>query len=345
VRLRAAFLAGAAAAAVLATTAPLATAALPRSTAKARAKFFGAANVDRAGRVRSDRVILTWFGVASLAASFRGHVVLLDTFINNTGPGNCSLGTAPGPRVPRYVPTSYAKLAVLRPEAIFIGHGHYDHECRTGELIARTGAKLVGLPQHCALAAAQAAAYRGSQRPFRCVPTVSSFSPFGASAAIRPLGRGVPITVIRHVHSGAASGPVANANGAETLLYRFRAGRFSLVWNDSTGPLREKAPGVLSLLRGLPATDVQFGASLGLGVGEQGFRDPVDYAQALRAKVYYPIHQDLASVDGSSRVFRPRLAAEMASRTGLTTKLRWLQDPGDYMRPIVFRPSAQRWSR
>lgn len=232
-RSRAGILAAAVAVASLVLGAQPAAGALSRSTVKAREGFFGAANVDRAGRVRRDRVIVTWFGVASLAASFRGHVVLLDSFINNTGPGNCGAGGATGPSAPRYVPTSYARLAALRPEAIFIGHGHFDHECRTGELIARTGAKLVGLPQHCAQAAAQAAEYRGKQRGLRCLPTLSSFSPFGAAREIRPLGSAVPITVVRNVHSGTASGPVANSGGAESLLYRVRVGKLSLVWNDS----------------------------------------------------------------------------------------------------------------
>ena len=344
-RLRALIVAATLGVAALALSAQPAAGAAPRSTVKARKAFFGSANVDRGGRVRKDRVIVTWFGIASLAGSFNGRVVLLDTFINNSGPGNCSPGGNPGPPVQPYVRTSYDQLAALRPRAIFIGHGHYDHLCRTGELIARTGAKLVGLPQHCAQAATQAAEYPGSQRGLRCVPTLSSFSPFGASREIRPLGSTVPITVIRHVHSGRASGPVANANGAESLLYRFRVGRFSLVWNDSAGPLREKAPATLSLLRGLPASDVEFGASLGLGIGEQGFRDPVDYAQALRAKTLFAVHQDLGSVNGGSRVFKPRLEAEMAARPGLGTKLRWLQDPDDYLRPIVFKPGERRWAR
>src|SRR5829696_6166288 len=55
---------------------------LPAATVAARERFFGAGAVDRAGRVRRDRVILSWFGVSSLAAAFRGHVVLLDTFVN-----------------------------------------------------------------------------------------------------------------------------------------------------------------------------------------------------------------------------------------------------------------------
>ena len=56
----------------------VAAGALPASTVEARETFFGAANVNRTGEIRDDRVIVTWFGVASLAVSLDGRVVLLD---------------------------------------------------------------------------------------------------------------------------------------------------------------------------------------------------------------------------------------------------------------------------
>ena len=310
---------------------------LPRSSIEAREAFFGARNVDRAGRLPRDRVILSWFGVASFAASFGGHVVLLDSYINNEGPDQCPQGT----RRRRHVDTTYAQLAALKPKLIFIGHHHFDHSCRTGELMVRTGARLVGLPQHCAEAARQVQSYRGRwRRPFRCVPTLPAGAAFGARATIRPLGSRVPVTAIRHVHSGRASGPICNTQGCESMLYRFRVGRFSLAWHDSTGPLREKAPGVLPLMRRLPATDVVFGASLTLGISEQGYRDVVDYPQALRAKVFYAQHQDFGY---NSRAILPGLRQAFAARAGLRARLRWLQDPGAYLKPISFDPEAQRW--
>jgi hypothetical protein len=256
---------------------------LPKRTIEAREAFFGTANVNGRGQVRRDRVILSWFGVASFAAALEGKVVLLDTYLNNYGPLDCPAQ----PNDQRYVPADYDDLIALRPRAIFIGHEHFDHQCRSGELVTRTGARLVGLPQACALARSEAPG-----RKVRCVPTLGALSGFGTKREIRPLGRSVPVTVIRNLHSGLASGPIMNSSGAESVMYRFRVGRFSLVWNDSVGPLREKSPRLLSVLRDLPPTDVQFGASKGFGLVEQGLRDPVDYAQALRAKLYVPNHQD-----------------------------------------------------
>jgi hypothetical protein len=184
----------------------------------------------------------------------------------------------------------------------------------------------------------------------RCLPTLGLLSDVGTKREIRPLGRRVGVTVIRNLHSGLASGPILNSGGAEALMYRFRVGRFSLVWNDTVGPLREKSPRLLGVLRRLPPTDIQTGASMGFGQAEQGLRDPVDYSQALRAKLYYPNHQDFyflegGPLDGRSSALRPQLLAAFRGRVGLKTRVRWLQDPGDYLRPLVFNPSARRFAR
>src|SRR5467141_3045837 len=83
---------------------------------KARQLIFGAENVDaRTGAVDKDKVIFSWLTNATLAASIRGRVVLLDTFVHRPE-------TAPG-RTPFVV----EDLVSLKPEAAFIGHGHGDH--------------------------------------------------------------------------------------------------------------------------------------------------------------------------------------------------------------------------
>ena len=86
-----------------------------------------------------------------------------------------------------------------------------------------------------------------------------------------------------------------------------------------------------------------FGASVGLDLPEHGFRDAVDYPEALRARRYYPLHHDYGTADGSSSGVRPPLQAEMDARPDLEATLEWLQDPGDYLRPIVFDPAAPEW--
>src|SRR5262249_41731710 len=82
----------------------------------ARQKIFGIENVDaRTGRVREDKVIFSWITNASFAASVKGRIVLLDTFVTR-------LEVTQG-RTPFVI----QDLVDLRPEALFIGHGHFDH--------------------------------------------------------------------------------------------------------------------------------------------------------------------------------------------------------------------------
>src|SRR5689334_22990570 len=84
------------------------------ATIAARQKFFGVENVDpRTGEVRRDRVIFSWITNAGYAASFRGRVVLLDTYINRF-----EVPPSSGPDL-RRTPFGAQDLVALKPEAIF----------------------------------------------------------------------------------------------------------------------------------------------------------------------------------------------------------------------------------
>ena len=166
--------------------------ALPTETIKARQHFLGAENVAPDGSLPRGRVILSWFSVASFAAAIDGHMVLLDAYIHK------------GEDRPNYVPTTTEELAALRPEAIFIGHGHYDHAALAGQLAARTNATVIGTPEHCDQTKAQAEAYAGRVLPIRCIEAVDRGSAPGAQVReLRPLGDDVCVTVFKHVHSAA----------------------------------------------------------------------------------------------------------------------------------------------
>jgi len=51
---------------------------LPAETIAARQKFSARQRRSQDRAVRSDRVILSWVGVSSFVAAFKGHVVILD---------------------------------------------------------------------------------------------------------------------------------------------------------------------------------------------------------------------------------------------------------------------------
>ena len=341
-------------------------AALPPETVAARQHFFGAENVAADGSVRDDRVILSWFSVASVAAAMDGHVVLLDAYIHKEEDR------------PNYVPTTTEELVALKPEAIFIGHGHFDHGAKSGEIIARTGAFLVGTPEHCDQVKQLAADYAGQAVDVRCIDAVTRSSEPGAEVnELRPFDDRIEVTTVKHIHSAAeppdgenhettlGSGPIPDAqsillhppgpsvlnnltlSGDEggNILYQFHLGDFSLIWNDTAGPLRERGPHLLDVLASLPPTDVEVGSVLGFNDPTNGLRDIVDYVERLRPQVFYPIHHDFVAEYGASQGMKGVMEREMARRGELPTELRWLYDPSDYLQPglMTFDPDAARW--
>ncbi len=340
---------------------------VPAETIEARQHFFGSENVAADGSVRSDRVILSWFSVASLAAAIDGHVVLLDAYIHKEED------------LPNYVPTTTEELVALKPEAIFIGHGHFDHAARSGEIIARTGAFLVGTPEHCDQAKQLAAEYAGQAVDVRCFDAVTRGSEPGAEVnQLRPFDDRIEVTALKHIHSAAEApdgenhettlgsgalpdprlvllhppGPSVLSNleteGDEgsSILYQFRIGEFSLIWNDTAGPLRERGPHLFDVLSALPPTDVEVGSVLGFNDPTNGLRDIVDYVERIKPQIFYPVHHDFVAEYGASQRMKGVMEREMARRGELATEIRWLYDPTDYLRPglMTFDSEAARWS-
>jgi glyoxylase-like metal-dependent hydrolase (beta-lactamase superfamily II) len=104
----------------------------------ARQKVFGTEAVDaKNGAVRADRVVFSWLTNATFAAAMKGHVVLLDSFITR-------LEVTPG-----RTPIVIQDLVDLKPEAIFLGHGHFDHADNAAYIAQETGAVIYATPETC----------------------------------------------------------------------------------------------------------------------------------------------------------------------------------------------------
>lgn len=327
------------------------TAATPADLAKTiaeRSRFFGAENVDqRTGALPRDEVHLAWVSVATFAAALDGHVVLFDAYIHKAEQERA------------YVPATTQDLIALQPEAIFLGHGHYDHGQLTGPIAAATGATVVGTQGHCDQASADA----GKQ--LRCVVAFGADAKFGAQKAISVLP-GVCTTALLHVHSAAeppdperdptnpavgtpdpgvilehppGPGTTLIAPGDEhgTVLYQLRIGHFTLTMHDSSGPLKEEAPEVFPVLRSLRPTDVQVGALVSFNNPTNGLRDAAMYVDALQPDVFVPSHHDFVGGEyGGADDYEPQLERELASYD-VDPEVRFLYDPYDYVRPNLLR--------
>jgi hypothetical protein len=161
----------------------------------ARQKIFGAANVnDNNGKVRDDRVVFSWLTNATFAAAMKGHVVLLDTFVTR-------LEIMPG-RTPLVI----QDLVDLKPEAIFIGHGHFDHADNAAYIAQETGAVIYATPETCDNMHVDAT--NNFNNGYTLVPTVvcktvtdRGSTPGKQLVAINDLEPAVSIKAFKHLHS------------------------------------------------------------------------------------------------------------------------------------------------
>lgn len=339
----------------------------PRTIAL-REKFFGADNVDPRGNVRRDKVILSWASVMTYAAAINGNVVLLDAWV--------ARGEHSG-----YVPTDPGELAGLKPSHVFLGHGHFDHAADAAQIVSESGATLVGTPEHCDQVRAQAARDFGDGS-VACVAGAPRGASAGTRTAVRALP-GVEIDAVTVIHSGAQAPDRSDRGGLHTplappndftvianhpptaqdvahlgthaadkeggdLLYQFRVGSFALTHHDTSGPNKELAPKVYDVLRSLPKTDVDVAAVQGFGQVTNGGRDFRLVIEALRPQEVIPGHHDnwLPGVSTRGSYYRPYVVEELKRIPAAQRPLlRWLEDPADYLRPIVYDVNEARWRR
>lgn len=109
---------------------------------KARQKIFGIENVDERGRVKRDKVIVSWATNTTYIASVQGRVILLDSYISRPE-------LAPAPLDTRYTPLLPKDVADARPEAIFLGHGHGDHADNAAYIAKLAGATIYASAETC----------------------------------------------------------------------------------------------------------------------------------------------------------------------------------------------------
>ncbi len=293
------------------------------ATVKARQHMFGFENVNPVnGDVRRDRVIFAWLTTTTFAAAANGKVFLLDAYIND----DQVMPTG----VRRRTPTGLQELVDLKPEWIFIGHGHSDHTNYLANVAYRTGAMMFGAAEHCTSMQTDTVAQFGAAAVAKCTSVLAAGVPIGTKAMNLPnLKPALCLNVIRHLHgaatpadttippnginftdgedprefalwpSGAAAFPAVrgagNPGGDLTVMYHFTLPgpqAFSISVYDSVGPYKELAPQLITALSSWPATDVLFGAVSGANNPTNGMRDAAIYIRDLQPKVFIPTHHD-----------------------------------------------------
>ena len=191
---------------------------------QARQKFFGVENVDEKGRVDKDKVIFSWATNTTYVVSALGHVMLLDTYINRPELPTAPLDTRRSPILPQ-------DFVAVRPEAIFLGHGHGDHADNAAYVAKWTGAPIYASPETCLVMQQDVTRMwndpnevNGGAKiipngdPVNCVGVVPLNSPpgeytgtlenpKGGSTTVRRINQFDPqicVLTFKHVHSGTA---------------------------------------------------------------------------------------------------------------------------------------------
>jgi len=372
---------------ILASVLPVQAQAAPASPdlVRARTLVFGLDNVDqRTGEVDPRKVVVSWITNASYAASVKGRIVLLDSYVDRAE-------TVPG-RTPFVV----EDLLSLRPEAIFLGHGHTDHANNAAWLAGNIGIPIYASAETCAAMQVDAqqlfAAGNSPVSQVDCREVTSTGSTPGSEIVkIKQLQGVACITAFRHLHSTTVPAdedfpiiPVNNipdprdatlyppgtphqfrtstgSGGPISILYQFVLkgdNHFSFVWNNTIGALKEgcgldrcwgPAVGqqITSILESFSPTDVHIGSVASNGLGTNGTRDGILYMLALNPKVFYPAHLGFQNPGNSLQFKVPFLKQLDAMHVPADARpeIRWVVDPNDYLRAEVFDPKDDRWKK
>ena len=147
--------------------------------------------------------------------------------------------------------------------------------------------------------------------------------------------------------------------GSISLYYEFvlRGGyNFSFAWHNTTGPLKEGVgsdPGLpspaigahlFSIMEALPQTDVELGSIVSAGFATNAVRDPVMYQQHIKPQVYIPLHMTNVALISSSLEFKKTYLQTLdAENVAYRPEIRWIVDPNDYFKPMVYTPGDPRW--
>lgn len=304
-----------------------------------------------------DYVTLHWVGVASFIVTIGQHLLLFDAWE--------VIGIHKD-----YVPIGREELAALEPEAILIGHGHFDHAADAGYVASRSGAVVVGSQEICDIARSDAAEV-GGPRSFDCAITGTASTPApGTLQSFRLFEDLPPVTVLQHIHS-AATPPgednrpdpfvpvfdplpylthlnddpeelarfVASQRDPQggTWMYQLRIRDFSLLIGDSAGPIFQSAAVRAALGQFPDCVDVMANAILGFDQPVSGLQDPRLYVEHVIPRVFLPSHGDAWApvISAGQAQYEAELRAQLATLAA-PPELDMLLDPQDYLRTRAY---------
>jgi len=235
---------------------------------------------------------LRWLGTTNFELAYRGQVILLDTYYD---------------RGPRYRPIGFSVDQVKRADAIFIGHGHWDHIADIAPVAKQTGAKVYGAALSTEEAiklgvpAAQTQPLKGGEqlkfKGFTVEPVLaqhSTLAPEVLGAFRAAIDKAVPPTPEETaaddaIQAKGSSDPRIIKEGTLAYLFTFENG-FKLIYRNSAGPLTEAERATLQRIGG--RTDVAIVPYIGQYAASRQLEVTMPIVKLYNARLYLPAHHD-----------------------------------------------------
>jgi L-ascorbate metabolism protein UlaG (beta-lactamase superfamily) len=240
----------------------------------------------------NNKIVLRWLSTSNYELAFRGKVYLLDAYFMQG---------------PRARPTGIVPSELRKTDAIFIGHGHFDHMSDAVPIAQRTNVKVYGAPItietaiKLGLPQDQGVAVAGGE-----TLTFPGFTVDAALAQHSSLKREVldemgklydidarPATpeetaAEKAIREKGTFSPDVITKGTIAFGFTFDTG-FKLLWLDSAGPVTD---GDRALAQKLGPVDVAIIAYQGHPVAEVQIPYTLDLVKLFKPRMYLPAHHD-----------------------------------------------------
>lgn len=241
-----------------------------------------------------EKLVVRWLGTTNYEISYRDQVLLFDTYYDR-GPRNRPIGLLPD--------------EVTRADAIFLGHGHFDHMSDASSIALRLGVRAVGgpptyekllaqgVPDGQAVRVTGMGGERFDFRGFTVEPVLAHHSvlPGTTIAAFTTaiqteLGKPTPAESAAEsvVRARGTFDPRVITTGTIAYLLTFEGG-FRLIWLDSAGPI---TPQEIDLMKRIGRTDVAIVAYVGHYVQETQIPVTMALVELFNPRFYLPSHHD-----------------------------------------------------
>lgn len=242
--------------------------------------------------------VLRYLGTANYALEYRDQVILFDVFFSRVKPAR-PLGVLPE--------------EFTRANAIFIGHGHWDHIADVPVVAKNTGAKVYGGPPSTAYAVK--VGVPENQTVTVKNGDVFTFNGFTVQAiqGLHSLGRPAPVGKMmdlyeetlpeligytqtepekaqwKKLQSSGAGGPDISRIGTYTYLITFDNG-FKIVYTDTAGPTTDFQKEMMAKIGG--SSDVAIIAYAGRFNAQRQNQESLPLIKMFNPRVVLPSHHE-----------------------------------------------------